>query len=442
MTTVATPFTSSVATFGTGQQLRIVGTTGNDVLTVVDTAGTYTVTAANGYSQSFAGNYNSIEVHGGNGNDKITVNASVIVPTYLYGDAGNDTILGGSGNDYLYGGEGNDSLNGGAGNDTLVTLGGGTASTLTGGTGEDEFWLDTNATEKITDADAYETANTINRIAAFQTDSFITGTRTQAVTKDISGQRFRDPDVSNKSYVYKAFANEPLFASNGPTANDVVQGQIGDCYFLSTLAGTANVTPSTIKNMMTDLGDGTYAVRFKSGTTWKYWRVDDDLATFNATSATPAYAGLGQGDSMWVAIAEKAYTFARRNQGTYSSINGGWMSEVFAALGQPNSSSEWNTSVSNGDDYIDWVQQQLAAGDVVTLGVMNSNSSLNLVGGHAYTVIRVDTLPNGTKQLVIRNPWGIDGYACTDGANDGYLTLTAAQAYQGIDAFVAAKLAA
>jgi hypothetical protein len=32
------------------------------------------------------------------------------------------------------------------------------------------------------------------------------------------------------------------------------------------------------------------------------------------------------------------------------------------------------------------------------------------------------------KSLVLRNPWGMDG-AGSDGRNDGYVTLTAAQAY-------------
>ena len=38
----------------------------------------------------------------------------------LFGDEGNDTIMGGAGNDYIKGGAGNDTIYGGAGDDVFV----------------------------------------------------------------------------------------------------------------------------------------------------------------------------------------------------------------------------------------------------------------------------------------------------------------------------------
>jgi len=422
---------------GTGQQLRIQGTTGNDEIHVRQLDNGLQVTSAAGFNQTYTGTYNSIKIKGDKGNDKIYVDASVTLPCYIYGDDGNDTLSGGSGDDFLYGLAGSDLLLGNAGRDNLIELGGG-YDTATGGAGEDFFWADT--TDTITDADTYEAANSVNRITAFQAETV--GTTKVTPSKEITGQRLGDPTVSNKAYVYKAFSNDPLFAATGPTADDVRQGQIGDCFYLSTLGATANVKPDTIRNMETDLGDGTYAVRFKSGSTYKYYRVDNDLAVFSKTSTTPAYAALGQDDAMWVAIAEKAYTFFRSNKGTYTSINGGWMGEVFTALGMSNQQSLWKQDATNGDDYLDWVQQQLDAGYTVTMGVINPPpGSINLISGHAYTVVRVQDNGDGTRSLVVRNPWGIDGYRTDDGAQDGYVTLTAANAYTGIDAFVAGKAA-
>ncbi|MCA9085958.1 MAG: hypothetical protein KDA81_17990, partial [Planctomycetaceae bacterium] len=57
---------------------------------------------------------------GGDGNDKITIDASVTVPTRLIGGAGNDILIGGSGADIISGGLGNDRMEGGAGNDHYV----------------------------------------------------------------------------------------------------------------------------------------------------------------------------------------------------------------------------------------------------------------------------------------------------------------------------------
>ena len=51
-----------------------------------------------------------------------------------------------------------------------------------------------------------------------------------------------------------------------------------------------------------------------------------------------------------------------------------------------------------------------------------------IVEGHAYAVLGVDTDASGNfTGLRLRNPWGVDG-AGNDGADDGYVTLTAHQA--------------
>jgi RTX calcium-binding nonapeptide repeat (4 copies)/Bacterial Ig-like domain len=60
----------------------------------------------------------SIRVNANDGNDKVTIDPSVAVPTTLFGRAGNDVLIGGSGNDTLNGGTGDDTLVGNGGTDT------------------------------------------------------------------------------------------------------------------------------------------------------------------------------------------------------------------------------------------------------------------------------------------------------------------------------------
>jgi hypothetical protein len=67
-----------------------------------------------------------IEVFGGDGNDTIVVADSVSIAAWLYGEGGNDTIVGGKKNNVILGGTGNDTLIGGKGLDVLI-----------GGLGED-----------------------------------------------------------------------------------------------------------------------------------------------------------------------------------------------------------------------------------------------------------------------------------------------------------------
>lgn len=75
-----------------------------------------------------------VEIHGANGNDKITGD---IGNDKIYGDSGYDILDGSSGNDQIFGGLGNDKLNGGAGNDILD--GGKGRDVLIDGRGENQF---------------------------------------------------------------------------------------------------------------------------------------------------------------------------------------------------------------------------------------------------------------------------------------------------------------
>jgi Ca2+-binding RTX toxin-like protein len=80
---------------------------------------------------------NEVVVDAGDGNDLVTVDASVDVPVRISGGNGNDTVIGGGTNDSIYGGPGDDSLVGNDGNDSLIGEDGN--DSLYGGNGNDSL---------------------------------------------------------------------------------------------------------------------------------------------------------------------------------------------------------------------------------------------------------------------------------------------------------------
>jgi len=106
-------------------------------------------------------------------------------------------------------------------------------------------------------------------------------------------------DGSNFSVSYST-SSKPLFASGGPSMNDVNQGYLGDCYLLSGLAEVAYQNSSLISSMFTANGNGTYGVRFYVNGQAEYVTVDSSLANggniFNHG-----------GSDIWASLAEKAY---------------------------------------------------------------------------------------------------------------------------------------
>ena len=100
-------------------------------------------------------------------------------------------------------------------------------------------------------------------------------------------------------------SDEPLFAHE-PCTQDIVQGSMGDCYFLSSLAKVVSSNPDSIRKMMKDEGDKV---------TVRFFRKIKDPKNANApVSFEPAYirvskvvADDGASDTLWVKLMEKAF---------------------------------------------------------------------------------------------------------------------------------------
>jgi len=434
----AAPVVVTEVAFNGGMQLQVAGSAANDQIRVLRTAAGLVVTSGGQVVGTYAGEYRSIRVAGGAGNDKITVEASVTTPAILYGDAGRDMLTGGSGNDRIYGGLDGDTLNGGAGHDVLVTVGGAASDRVAGGAGTDSFWTDTGTAEVISDATAAEVAaGNVHRVGSFFNYRYTVGatSRTAVMSKDLLGQDLVDPTVGDDEVSYQSFRGSDLFADKGPAAGDVEQGYVGDCYFLATLSAVAKTNANAIKQSVVDLGDGTYAVQFFRAGEPVYVRVDGDLPVWTGTNSL-AYANTGAQGSLWAAVMEKAYAIFRRNQCSYESTEAGWMDEVFAALNK-RSAAVWSTT--SGDALLSKIKALLVAGKAVTFGVTEAVGEAPVIGYHAYTVDSVRVGADGKLTLRLRNPWATDG-AGSDGADDGYVTLTAVQAKANLGGLISATM--
>src|SRR5207244_740076 len=148
------------------------------------------------------------------------------------------------------------------------------------------------------------------------------------------------PDLGCASAQYRQVSGS-LFV-NGPTYNDITQGGIADCYFMSALGEVAKHSPSTIYNMFADNGDGTYTVRFFHGSTPAYVTVNRELPE---SGNYAIFAGWGGGmynsssNELWVALAEKAYAqldesgwIGQDGNNAYHGIDYGWPASAFNQL--------------------------------------------------------------------------------------------------------------
>jgi hypothetical protein len=402
-----------------GVQVRITGTDGDDQIIVRQdpVLGLVVTNTADSAMIAYGGPVTSVRVDGGAGNDVLLMHPQLALRTFLYGGAGDDMLIGGPNDDYLNGGAGANTLDGFDGEDVLVSVGGSVTDKLTGGYGRDSYWCDARKTE-VTDYSSFNDIG-LHRIPAFFSRVRLPGAKTALGNVSLATTDLADPAVTDYRMSYGNFADRPLFASSGPSANDVYQGAVGDCYLLAVLSSVAGLKPDRIEQSVCDLGDGTYVVHFRRGGN-KFVRVDADLPAWNGTDV-PAYAGLGRQHSMWVAVMEKAYVTLRSPQSTYAVLDGGWMREAYLALGMKSRSYVGNPTA---DVLVKVLEFELNSGKSVTYATVNTPApGAPLLGNHAYYVVGLEYAPSGAVTGIrMRNPWGEDG-AGGDGVDDGYVTV-------------------
>ena len=275
---------------------------------------------------------------GGPGNDRLYGSNQIDMLSGNDGDdwinamAGDDQVFGGNGNDVLLGGSGLDRLDGGLDKDRIVAMD--TAADVivpqpSGSTivERDEVWVD--AADLLANATAIlkvqnQFSDAVHIVGQYRTyDAFGTFETTPPMAWGMDSLIDPDARVQHQdAELSKAdFGSSPLFGPNGPVWNDIDQGSVGTCYFLSRLAALAKTHPQHIRDMVTELGDGTFVVQFLNQEGERVFvRVDGDLYRKNGNIL---YAERGTGDSMWVAIVEKAWAIHRYGYATYDSISGG-----------------------------------------------------------------------------------------------------------------------
>jgi hypothetical protein len=382
------------------------GGSGNDTLT--GSAAANLIFGESGDDQIRAGAGNDT-VDAGIGNDRV------------WGQDGNDSINGYTGDDELFAGKGADSLNGHLGDDRLVALGGGKDS-VEGGVGHDVFVVDTSDTVKDYRNNAAE-KDALHKIGGFN----------NLVSIELDGQDLSDPSLTGFSAHYgKRFNNIPLFHKGGPDDDDVIQGKIGDCYFMAGLAAIENSGKDRIlTHNIVDLGDGTYMVKFMDDATPKWYRVDNQLPIKNGTNDQVMFAQLRGGDmaAMWVPIYEKAFALHRTGVGKYEEIVGdndwtdpGMPYESFDAFGLWHDTDEviWNSKEYTMKRMRDF----LTTGGAVTASTDPPWLGCDITPFHVYTVEKVSS---DLKWVTIRNPWGTDDKKFASGPNDGRITISAQQ---------------
>ena len=196
----------------------------------------------------------------------------------------------------------------------------------------------------------------------------------------------------------------------------IAQGDIGDCFFLSSLAAVAKSEPEKIRGMIGyDADKKEYKVTFPG----------DKSHPVCVTAPTEMEQGLYNSPSKygtWAGVLEKAYgKYLQDNKGKSSQLDpaeaaddGGHLTDALHLLTGDNVSySKFNPGFQNplnskliSDDQLKKILST-ASSKPVCCGTVDASKESEYPSDHAFTVIGFDPKgDNGAGLVTVRNPWG------------------------------------
>lgn len=254
-----------------------------------------------------------------------------------------------------------------------------------------------------------------------------------------------DTALTYQRHTGYAFVRAAGEHASGVAADDVVQGQLGDCYFLSPVMAVARINPSRIQRLIRGpvetLADGRrifevdlYEGRLIGSPSRRTFRVDDRFVT--EASGDPRYAQHGDlgihGPEIWVMLLEKAWAAMK---GGYDKAHFGLMMDGLTAVSGHDTDYEMIAGRSDKKIFKD-ISSCVREGKPVTIQTKQRFSGAELeemadiertiVAQHAYNVAGVDPTwetidivnPHGRNHLrdfpLIRLRRFFDYYAMTE----------------------------
>jgi hypothetical protein len=218
-----------------------------------------------------------------------------------------------------------------------------------------------------------------------------------------------------------------VFSVGGVSMNDPIQGQLGDCYLISSLAAVALKHPELLEKGVKTNRDGSYTVTLytRPDLTRPAQPVQVNVdAQFPEKNGNFEYISAREKKELWPQIYEKAYA---QLKGSYGNIEGGMGANALTALTGANPSFfAVSSDTMKPDDVWHKLDAATQGGGCVVADSKSFGSDVpGMISDHTYTVVGTSE-ENGQKFVTVRNPWG-DHEVGNDGKDDGVFKLTAEQ---------------
>lgn len=234
----------------------------------------------------------------------------------------------------------------------------------------------------------------------------------------------------------KDICEDPHLFVDGVSTQDLIQGELGNCWFVAACACLAinkRIWSRVIPDHKTQEWDPLHPERYAGIFHFRFWRfghwtdvvVDDFLPTRNGQLV---FIHSKSRNEFWSALLEKAYA---KLFGSYEDLNGGELAEAledFTGGVSEVFDFEEEKLFEDGikkDNFYDWIKKEMSSNSLMAAAIpakskdeMETSTESGLVRGHAYAVTAVRRVAvKGTgifnlfnrerlSMIRLRNPWG------------------------------------
>lgn len=210
---------------------------------------------------------------------------------------------------------------------------------------------------------------------------------------------------------------EPETFKSGIGAGDVIQGALGDCWFISAMSILAT-RPELLDNVIVsdkNKARGIYTLKYFKAGQWRYVHIDDRLPCTKGGKVY--YARCKDMNETWVPLMEKAYA---KIHGCYANLASGFIDFGLAdMIGGACMKIKWadksTKAMIKNDELWPFLKAYKDEGSLMGCskkgGVEHAND-LGILSGHAYGILKMEECDIAGKDadecrfVQARNPWG------------------------------------
>jgi len=196
-----------------------------------------------------------------------------------------------------------------------------------------------------------------------------------------------------------------IIGPSGITFNDIQQGELGNCYFLSALASIASVNPNIIQNMFVETwlwSSGIFKTKWLINGKESIIAVDNKIpaGAYNTYFTHPSLTG-----EWWPVVLAKSWA---KIFGSFKAAESGYQSTVVNAITRSPSTA---VETASKTDAAIWELLMTAKSKKYPMYASTSSAAqYGLVKGHAYSILKPYNHPVYGQVVKCYNPWGSDKY--------------------------------